>query len=344
MGSATAVAAILSRRIANGDYIVRPVPSERALARQEGVSYMTARKAVLGLIGTGVLRRGPTGRLEAAGQAGARALRIAVLMPSLPSPDAQLWRLAIDRAAGAQAAVRSVPYAHWDDQLLRDAVAGSDGAFLHPIGEELPAGVLAVLRRHRVVAVDQDLSDLGLPSIRLYPADAAALVLDRAAALGRPVACLNVQPHDRAIDARIAAWRAWAGRSGRGGALLDAPVRSGEPTAAAALQAVRAAGLHGASVFATTAAAALGAMRALAGAGARVGRDVAVCTLNDEGLGAVTMPSLTALAEQDPAPFLARALRWMAAPGARAWQGRLLLQPRRAAVAARESTGTWDGA
>lgn len=343
MGTAIQVADVLARRIANGDYMARPIPSERAIASQEGVSYMTARKAVLRLIGDGVLRRGPTGRLVAAGPMGQPALRIACLMPSLPSPDAQLWRLAIDHSlAGGGAAVRSFPYAHWDDQLLRDAIAGCDGAFIHPIGEAIPPAVLALLRRNRVVVVDQDLTDLGLPSIRLHPADAVEQLLEHAAVLGgRRVACLNVQPHDRAIDARIAAWRTWAARSGRGGELVDVPVCSGEPTAQAGLQAVQAAGLRGQSLFATTMAAAIGAMRALERGGQRVGRDVAVCTLNDEGLGAVTMPSVTALAAPDPAPFLARCLRWMSAAEPRPWKGALLMQPRLHAIARRESTGTW---
>ncbi len=69
----------------------------------------------------------------------------------------------------------------------------------------------------------------------------------------------------------------------------------------------------------------------------RPGRDLAVCTLNDDGLGDMLIPSLTSQAAVDPTAYLAIALDWILHPE-RPWQGPLLVQPERCVVAAREST------
>ena len=44
------VVAVLERRIRRGDYLLRPLPGERRIAEETGVSHMTARKAVRALL------------------------------------------------------------------------------------------------------------------------------------------------------------------------------------------------------------------------------------------------------------------------------------------------------
>jgi len=341
-GKAARVASLLSRRIAQGDYLGAALPSERALAEQEGVSYMTARKAVQDLIGAGLLARTPTGRLVVNRQAppAERPLQVACIAPSFPSADLLNWQLAVDRCLAERAArAKAIPFAHWDDPTLRHALERCDGAFIYPLAEHAPAPVLELLRAHRVVILDQDYAALGLPSIRLSPVEAIDDLLDHLASLGhRSVACLNVQPHDRTIEERLAQWRAWGARRGIGGTLIDRPVRTHEQPATAACAALAADGLPDTALFATTMAGAMGAARALHDRGLQVGRDVALCTLNDEGLGTVTVPSITAAAPPDPEPWLRRSLDWMSDPARPAWDGPLLMQPARRVIAVRESS------
>ena len=40
------VMSVIERRIRQGDYVLSPIPGERKIAEETGVSHMTARKAV----------------------------------------------------------------------------------------------------------------------------------------------------------------------------------------------------------------------------------------------------------------------------------------------------------
>ncbi|MBN8526793.1 MAG: substrate-binding domain-containing protein [Planctomycetes bacterium] len=341
-GKAARIASVLSRRIAQGDYLNVALPSERALAEQEGVSYMTARKAVQDLIGVGLLARTAAGRLVVNRSASPelRPLQIACLSSSFPSPDIVSWQLAVERCMAERGArAKPIPFAHWEDPVLRQALERCDGAFIYPLAERIPPQVLELLRGRRVVVLDQDYAGMGLPSIRLSPLEAIDDLLDHLAAIGhRSIACLNVQPHDPTIEARIAQWRAWCARRGAGGPLIDRPVRSHEQPAPAAVAALRASELGATAIFATTMAGAIGANRALHDRGLVVGRDVALCTLNDEGLGTVTVPTITAAAPPEPDSWLRSCIDWMADPQRPEWRGPMLMQPDRRVIAVREST------
>src|SRR5678809_1782789 len=58
------VMSVIERRIRQGDYLLNPIPGERKIAEETGVSHMTARKAVRGLLDRKVLIRRPNGSLD----------------------------------------------------------------------------------------------------------------------------------------------------------------------------------------------------------------------------------------------------------------------------------------
>ena len=58
------VMSVIERRIRQGDYVLSPIPGERKIAEETGVSHMTARKAVRGLLDQKVLIRRPNGSLD----------------------------------------------------------------------------------------------------------------------------------------------------------------------------------------------------------------------------------------------------------------------------------------
>ena len=60
----TEVMSVIERRIREGDYLLNSIPGERKIAEETGVSYMTARRAVLALLDQKVLIRGPSGALD----------------------------------------------------------------------------------------------------------------------------------------------------------------------------------------------------------------------------------------------------------------------------------------
>jgi hypothetical protein len=245
-GKASEVMAILEQRIRGGDYLVAPLPSGRELAAELGVSYVTARKAIGALQAQGLLTRGGNGRLVLGGRrAGGQLAQLAFIAPNFPSLEVMRWRLAIDRLADEHpCAVKNHFFRHWHDPALIDIIERSDGAFLYPTAEQVPAAFAARLRARRIVVIDQDWSALGVPSICCFPAAFVRTLLDHCRARGhRRIAVLNTQPHDSAIQARLAAYHGWAVDHDMVPHLIDAPVSVGEDPAVHA-QAVLAAALR----------------------------------------------------------------------------------------------------
>ncbi|MGI9178562.1 MAG: GntR family transcriptional regulator, partial [Pirellulales bacterium] len=109
---------VIEQRIAAGDYVLTPLPGERRLALEMGVSYMTARKAVGRLLEKGVLSRRPNGTLFVAAQHPRDEGRgpIALLAPAYPSTHLLRCREIISRrCAAAGLLFRAVEYVHWFD-------------------------------------------------------------------------------------------------------------------------------------------------------------------------------------------------------------------------------------
>jgi hypothetical protein len=336
---------MLEGRIRHGDYHSRDLPTERELAEEVGVSRMTARKAVQRLVDQGLLLRLANGRVTANRRA-AGQLRVAFLTPSLASQDVERWRLGLERAgSGFDVQVRTMVYLHWDDPAIVDALDSFDGVFLYPSGEPIPPRIITRFRDagRALVVLGRDLTALGIPSIELFPPVFIQRLLDSVAELGhRSVDCFNVQTIDPAIALRIEQWNLWRAVHRMGGRLLGEPIR---PYAVPLAHAYEQAGrlldegqFTATALLCTTAPAAIGAVRAMRDRGIRVGTDVSVCVVNDEGLGRYMSPSLTSIEMPDPASYLTVCLEWMQRRG-EGWIGPLLMQPSQVPLFAGESTG-----
>ena len=347
------VAQAIRERIRRGDYPQGVLPGERVLATQSGVSHMTARKAVRLLIEQGLLQRKPNGRLTVKSRMRGRAggLQIAFLAPAHVSSNTERFRVALERMAESfRARVRPVDFVHWDDPVIPETLRSFDGIFLVPYGDALPARLQPHFRMdgHRpVVSFELDLTAWGIPSLDLFPATAIHRLLNHLVELGhRQVDCLATQPENRMTRERIAQWELWRSLHGIEGRLLHQPVKPYESALEQAYQVMtrecerrtfRATALLGAS-----GAEALGAMRAFHERGLRIGRDVSVCAVNDEGLARYVWPSLTSLELPDPSPYLRICLEWMAR-GGRDWPGPLLMQVPEVPLFKGESTGPAPG-
>ncbi|MEM7680712.1 MAG: substrate-binding domain-containing protein [Planctomycetota bacterium] len=348
----TEVMAVVERRIAEGDYMLKDLPGERKLAEEVGVSYMTARKAVLKLIEKQVLTRRPNGSLVVHPDlASDKAVaQVALLTPAYPSPHLLHCRLEITRAAEqAGVQLRPVEFMHWYDPVVKEALGGSDGVLLIPSTEPIPGPLLKefALPEHKAVFFDSDMTEHDLPSIRLFARSHISKLLDHLWGLGhRRIDCLNAQGHNHEIERRVSHWRDWLERRGGRGELWDAPAEPFEDPIACAHQAMRQVlekpGQERGAVVCTTQPAALGAIRACHDVGVRVGVDVSICTINNEPTGRYFVPSLTGLEMPDVAPLLKRCFAWFADPDAE-WQGDLRVVPTRPILFPGESTGPAPG-
>jgi DNA-binding LacI/PurR family transcriptional regulator len=346
------VANVIRKRVLHGDYVLKPIPSERSLARELGVNAMTARRGLQILEQEGLLERLQNGRVcvKKARDGASRHLNLVLLTPTLVSHWIESCRLAIEKiTADLQGNIRTILYTHWDDPLLLDALSGFDGVFLLPSPVTPPAALLNRLRsqKHPVVILDRDMSGLGLPSIQLFPASFVQKLLDHLASQQHEgIGCLNTQPDDPVVTERINAWRYWMEAHGLPGSLVNRPV---QPYGSSMEQAYRVMAdllsgpkLSETAWFCTTIDCAIGAMKAMQDHGLRPGRDLALCAANGEGLAQFMTPAITALEAADPAPLISYCVKWMMQGGTK-WNGPLLMQPVEVPLVIRESSRARQG-
>lgn len=327
----------LERRVASGEFMLKGLPGERKLAEDAGVSYMTARKAVLGLIDKEVLTRKPNGALEVhpAFKVSVGRCHVTLLTPAYPAAHLVQCRIAASKAARAHnMLLRPVEYMYWHDAVVREALDGSDGVIVIPSTEPIPDRLLVAMESDdvKVVFLDADMSHHGLPSIRLFAEEHIRYLLDHLRSLGHQrIDCFNVQGHNDEIDRRVDQWRAFIEDHGLRGQLFDNPAAPYEdPTARAHASMRWILDAHGGEVSAilcTTQPAAIGAIRTCADRGIPVGAGgISICTVNNEPTGRFLTPSLTGLEMPDIVPLLERCLDWFDGP-ARPWQGSLRITP-----------------
>jgi DNA-binding LacI/PurR family transcriptional regulator len=336
---------MIRKRLQHGDHAAYPLPGERQLAVELGLSRPTVRKAIQQLSDEGVLTRGPSGRLAVGADASGGGQRplIAFLHPGQVTGESALWRDGVYTAAEENGAVvRSLGYEHYGDAIISAALEGFDGIFILPPSDEpLPALLAKRMQaaRARVVVLDQDETRAGLRSVIVFPFASGDKLLGHLHGLGHTrIDCLNIHPHNPVIEARIAGWKDFIERHGLSGELLTMPA-DGSLLAAYKLMSARlkagkpvAPALYGITVHA-----AIGGMRALHEHGLRIGRDVSVCAVNDEGLGPYLVPSLTSLQTPSRSRYLRKAVDWMTHRVE--WAKPTLVQPKDAPLFVGESTG-----
>jgi LacI family transcriptional regulator len=340
-------AQLIEKRITFADHIIDGIPSERQLAGELGLSRTTVRKAVQHLMDQGALKRQDNGRLEVALSSDKpRPRTIGFIAPVGTSSNRDEWRESISGVVRSFAeehsiVLRSVNYGHWADPVLQEALANFDGAFLMGTTENIPSWLMTKIREStcRLISLDKDYTNVGIPSILLFPPTAEQKLFDHLYRLGhRRIDCLNTQVMDAVIQNRISIWSDYNDARGIKGQLhsrtISKPIESAYQVVRDALQEGRS---LASALFCTTGPTAIGAMRALHEAGIRIGDDVSVCAINSEGLGRYLLRSLTALEAPPRALYVRRALNW--ALSDQDWQGPLLVQPEDVPLFEGESTG-----
>jgi DNA-binding LacI/PurR family transcriptional regulator len=337
---------LIRQRLLHGDYAHR-LPGERQLAGELGLSRPTVRKAISQLLEEGSLSRTESGRLHlpSGDGDGVRRKVIAFLhQGSSLGREAGLWRDGVYAAAEKRGlTVRSMAYEHDDDLRISAAFGRYDGVFilLHSRDQVTPRLMKRIQEAGtRVVGLDQDCSSLGLRSVIVFPSGSVSKLLDHLRELGhRRINCINVQVDNPVIESRIAAWQAYIDQHGIDGELCSVEDAATLGDAYRVVgERIRKGWLRRGAVLCVTLQAAIGTMRALYEIGVRIGKDVSVCVINDEGMGPYLVPSLTSLQMPARQKYVQKAVDWMA--GLTEWKTPSLVQPRDARLFIGESTGT----
>lgn len=339
---------MLRKRIAHGDHVAYPLPSERQLAEELGFSRQTLRNAVQVLIDEGIFRRTAKGRIEMVPpvEKGERPTPvIGFFRPATLSFDSEIWIEAVYGALeGYNVIIRSMTYEHLSESIIINALDSFDGLFFLPPAIMLPDWLLTRMftARARVVMLDHDASAYGVRSVSVFPPASELKLLDHLKQLGhRRIDCINVQPVDAIIEKRIGHWRQFIDEHQLDGQLLSfTELKRFEASYHLISTRLRDGLPLGTALFCTTVAGALGSMRAFREAGLVTGSDVSVCAVNDSGLAPYLNPSLTCLQSPPRATWLRKPVAWML--GKEAWDARdtpLLIQSDEIPLFIGESTG-----
>jgi DNA-binding LacI/PurR family transcriptional regulator len=341
----TEVMSVIERRIREGDYLLNSIPGERKIAEETGVSYMTARRAVLALLDQKVLIRGPSGALDVHPGYTKRAklAEVVLLYPAYPSSYlTQLRGLVSDFAERQGIGLRPVQFVHWDDSTVVEAVEQAKGTLIIPFGPQIPSRLLDTFRENKVVILDGDFTDEEIPSIRLFSDGCIVRVLEHLYRLGhRHIDCINTQNRNPEIDRRISLWEQWLEKRGLDGQLWDdpAPVFTDPTIVAYRLMGrlIEKQKTSASALVATTCPAAIGAMRACWERDVRVGKDLSICCVNIEPPAEFFCPSVTGLNTPDLSDVLEQAFEWFF--GRNSWRGPQLMEPKESSLFEGESTG-----
>jgi DNA-binding LacI/PurR family transcriptional regulator len=342
----TEVMSVIERRIREGDYLLSNIPGERKIAEETGVSYMTARRAVLKLLDQKVLIRQPSGALDIhpsyAKQA--RPAEVVLLYPAYPSTYlTQLRGLVSDFAEKRNFRLRPVQYVHWDESTIVEAAEQARGAFVIPSGEVIPQRLIETFKENKVVILDGDFASFGLPSIRLFSEENIEKVLDHLYELGhRHVDCVNTQNQNSEIERRISIWERWTQKKDVKGQLWDKPAPPyTDPTIISynlMSKLLDENQTHATAMIGTTCPAAIGMMRACWERDYRVGKQISVCSMNIEPPAEFFCPSITGLNMPNISDVLETCADWMFGDS-EAYSAATLLEPKETSLFEGESTG-----
>ena len=338
------VMSLIERRILQGDYVLNPIPGERKIAEETGVSHMTARKAVRELLEREVLVRRPNGLLGVSPGycADAGSSHVLLLYPAYASTYLTHLRQVVSEAAQLYGlSLRPVQYVHWDDPVLTSAVSNPAGIILIPSSVDVPDHLLAALKTSKCVALDLDLSEHDVPSICLFPDPHINEVFNHLLALGHThVDCISTQYHNPEIERRVRLWGEFLQSHRMTGNLHERQTRSFEDATSAGYELMRdvlAAGpLSATAIVGTTFPAAVGAMRACWEKGLVLGGDISICAINIESPAKYMTPSVTGLDTPDLTKLLHKGFDWFSSKNK--WRGALRLQPLSAQFMRGEST------
>jgi DNA-binding LacI/PurR family transcriptional regulator len=315
------ISKLLKQRLDAGVYLDQPIPSERVIAGEVGVSCMTVRKAVQHLVDQKILTRQKNGRLKAvASVISKRVQRKYVLVtPAFESYACTNVRIAIQRVMSQYRGIlKEVNYRHWHDASLMSVFDGDwDGIFLITPKEGTPKLLLdrMLANRDRLISVYSDLTELGIVSVDNSRPQWAGVLVEHLISLGHDrVDCLRAQPGVGKCS-RVAGWEDALTQNNITGKFWNAPVKNFQlnwvHAYELALDALASKQMAPA-IFCTTVTVAKGLGRAAYELNLKPGKDLFYCTMDAPLEAIYEVPSITTLNLQPLQHGIQKAFAWLA--------------------------------
>jgi len=330
------VSRTIAGQIEKGDFSLSGLPSGRFFAERLGVNRNTIGKAMEVLEKEKIIRKRENGRYEIPSKPKGRTqdLSIAFLSPpAYSSGNIRIWYEALQIYAGKHDFfLRPFLYLHWDDVSISNILSTFDGIFIVSSEEEIPPDALTLLQsKSGVVMINNNISRYHILSVNLFPGIFARHALDRLAQQShKSIACLHIETdQSNMLKDRIDQWKYWSALNGNNAPLVKADINPfNEADAFLASQIRKGRFLEVTAVFCTTIHAAIAMIRACKDNGIDPEKDIAICTLDDEGIGMHSSPRVSCFRKPDIQKILHPIFNWIKAGGnIQEWNGPLLVEP-----------------
>ena len=323
-------------QIEKGDFSLSGLPSERILAEGLAANRLTVRKALVLLAEKGIIHKLKNGRYDIGpnSNGSVQDLKIAFLTsPTFYSGNIHIWYEELQAyTAKHNLFLRPFLYLHWDDVSISNILATFDGIFIVSSEEEIPQDTLKQLQsKTGVVMINNNIDRYHILSINLFPGGFVRHVLDRLGQLGhKSISCLHLEADrsDVLMD-RINQWKYWGVLNENEAPLIKAdinPFNEGDTFLASQIK--KGHFKDATAVFCTTIHAAIAMIRACKDNGIDPEKDIAICTVDDEGIGMHSTPSVSCFKKPDIQKILHPVFNWIKTGGnIQDWNGPLLIEP-----------------
>ncbi|MGZ0654758.1 substrate-binding domain-containing protein [Coraliomargarita sp. W4R72] len=308
----------MSRRIKEGYYRATPLPSERGLSRETGLSVTCVRRVIAQLLEEGLLTRDGGDQLvpAKATHRSAKRFQVLLLSPVTGGLAAHLWQEGVSEGVKRKdGLLRIQHYLDEDDPTLLAALGMPyDLIFFIP-----PNRLSEVLRnrlsqcREKVFTLFRDLTDINLSFVADVNVEAINTLMDHLYDLGhRNVDCVHCHAGYKEYEERIAVWKHYLETHGMTGQIWDCSdsnehgeQRKVTSTMRSAVQQVRteATAFLGLSVITGW-----GLSRAFADASMRIPEDRSIAVFGPSEHAALWVPALTSLAQPAISEMIRRAI------------------------------------
>ncbi len=218
---------ILEERLRRGEYKVNAFPSDRKLADEMGVSYLTARKAVSELFNLNMLIKNDSGRtiVNPELHQNIEQKQVALLIPSHPSQGIMEWSKSVWRATKEMNAnLRIFAYNGGDDKIILETLSRDFDAFLFYPSRDISQFVKSKLVeiKKKVCTIFEDYREYGIPMIEDVPASAMNDLLTHMFELNhRNIDCITVKTNSKNIQNRVRVWKSYLERKKMNGNLIE---------------------------------------------------------------------------------------------------------------------------
>jgi len=338
---------LMRRRLKDGYYAATPIPSERRLAAESGLSLTCVRRAVAELLEENLLERSDNGRLQSAKNGNLpekQRFQVLLLSPVTGGVSAHHWQEGvfegIRRCGGL---LRVHHFLDEDDPALLAALGQNyDLMFLIP-----PDRLSEVLRnrlrqcRNRLFTLYRDLTDVGLSMVSDVRPEAVSSLLEHLRNLGhRRIDCVHCHRGYREYEKRVEIWEGFLRENDLSGQLWDcsdSPETGEQRKVAAYMRSVLRDGRTDATaLLGLSVVTGWGLARAAADAQLSVPGDLSLAVFGPAEHAALSVPSLTSLQQ----PAISEMVRRAVELSRRAKLDEVhVIEPERVSVFFGESTG-----